>query len=88
MSYVRVIYVLYLGAGRLFWSTFFEKKKELSLLAPPTHMLFLAIYEENISLEAQGTILGAIVALNKGLEQALRELCTIFYLMSFSSLLI
>ena len=65
-----------------------KKKKELSLLAPPTHMLFLTIYEENISLEAQGTILGAIVALNKGLEQALRELCTIFYLMSFSSLLI
>ena len=84
MSYVRVIYVLYLGAGRFFWSTFFE----FSLLAPPTHMLFLTIYEENISLEAQGTILGAIVALNKGLEQALRELCTIFYLMSFSSLLI
>ena len=51
-------------------------------------MLFLTIYAENISLEAQGTILGAIVALNKGLEQALRELCTIFYLMSFSSLLI
>ena len=51
-------------------------------------MLFLIIYEENISLEAQGTILGAIVALNKVLEQALRELCTIFYLMSFSSLLI
>ena len=87
MSYVRVIYVLYLGAGRIFWSTCFEKK-ELSLLAAPRQMLFLTIYDENISLVAQGTILGAIVALNKGLEQALRELCTIFYLMSFSSLLI
>ena len=41
------------------------------MLAPPKQMLFLTIYNENIFLKTQGTRLGAIIALNKGLEEAL-----------------
>ena len=36
-------------------------------------MSFLAIFNESIFLKTQGTRLGAIVAPNKGLEQALQK---------------
>ena len=52
------------GVAAFFWGTFFEKKT----LAPPKQMSFLTISNEIIFFKVQDTRLGAIVALNKGLE--------------------
>ena len=43
------------------------------MLAPPNQMPFLTISNENIFFENQGTRLEAIIAPNKGLEQALKH---------------
>ena len=51
----------------------FSEKMTFYLLAPPKQMSFLTIFNENIFLKIQGTRLSAIVAPNKGLEQALVE---------------
>ena len=54
------------------WVRFFRvhlpQKMAFCLLAPPKLVLFLIISNENIFFKIQGTILGAIVAPNKGLE--------------------
>ena len=49
------------------------KKGAFRLLAPPNQMPFLTISNENIFFENQGTRLEAIIAPNKGLEQALKH---------------
>ena len=61
--------ILDTGSVGAFFQGIFSEKKAFCLLAPP--MLFLTISNENIFFKPQGTRLGAIVAPNKGPEQAL-----------------
>ena len=57
----------------------FSEKRVFCLLAPPKQMSFLLISNENIFFKTQSTRLGAIVAPNKGLEQALLR---VYYILS------
>ena len=59
--------------GVIFWGTFSEKRA-FYLFAPSKQILFLTISNENIFEKTLGTRLGATVAPNKGLEQALVSL--------------
>ena len=55
------------GYGCVFWGTF-SAKRVFCLLESTKQMSFLTIFNENIFLKTQATILSAVVAPNKGLE--------------------
>ena len=61
-------YSIYWGHGCVFLGYIFQKKGHFICLHPRNRCYFLIISNENIFFKIQGTILGAIVAPNKGLE--------------------
>ena len=65
--------ILDIGVMGVFFRESFAEKKTFCLLVPAKQMSFLTISNETIFLKTQGTKLGAIVAPNKGDEQALNR---------------